>query len=122
MQKSRREWGLHGGGALRERCAVLVIVDVLSFSTAVDVAVHRHAKIYPFPYGDEDAARDEAVRVGARLAASRRAGGQLSLSPASLRKLNPGERLLLPSPNGSRLPLARGQADAVAGRLRHNKA
>jgi len=122
MQKVRSEWGPHGVEALRERCAVLVIVDVLSFSTAVDVAVHRHARIYPFPHGDEDAARDEAARVGARLAASRRAGGQLSLSPASLLKLNPGERLLLPSPNGSRLSLAGGDAVVLAGCLRNASA
>jgi 2-phosphosulfolactate phosphatase len=119
MSKVHCEWGLNGLEVLRERCAVVVIVDVLSFSTAVDVAIHRHARIYPFPYGDEDAARDEAARLGARLAASRRAGGQLSLSPASLMKLNPGERLLLPSPNGSRLSLAGGRATVLAGCLRN---
>src|SRR3990167_5905678 len=122
MQRVHCEWGLSGVQALRERVAVMVIVDVLSFSTAVDVAVHRHARIHPFPYGDDEAARAGAAGRGGRWAPSRKAGGQLSLSPASLMKLNPGERLLLPSPNGSRLPLARGQADAVAGRLRHNKA
>lgn len=122
MQKVHCEWGLNGVELLRERCAVLVIVDVLSFSTAVDVAVHRHAAIHPFAYGDEDAARDEAARLGVRLAASRRAGGQLSLSPTSLMKLNPGERLLLPSPNGSRLSLAGGRAKVIAGCLRNAKA
>ena len=35
------EWGMAGVEALRERVSVLVIVDVLSFSTAVDVAVSR---------------------------------------------------------------------------------
>jgi 2-phosphosulfolactate phosphatase len=106
MQRVHCEWGLSGVEALRDHAAVMVVVDVLSFSTAVDVAVHRHARIHPFPYGDEDASRAEAERLGVRLAASRKAGGQLSLSPASLMKLNPGERLLLPSPNGSRLSLA----------------
>ena len=122
MQRVHCEWGPSGVEALRERVAVVVIVDVLSFSTAVDVAVHRHARIHPFPYGDEDAARAEAARLGVRLAASRRAGGQLSLSPASLMKLNPGERLLLPSPNGSRLSLACGDATVLAGCLRNAKA
>ena len=119
MQKVHCEWGLKGVELLRDRAAVVVVVDVLSFSTAVDVAVHRQARIHPFPYGDEDAARAEAARVGARLAASRKPGGQLSLSPASLMKLNPGERLLLPSPNGSRLSLACGRAAVLAGCLRN---
>ena len=122
MQRVHCEWGLNGVEALRERVAVMVIVDVLSFSTAVDVAVHRHARIHPFPYGDDEAARAEATRLGVRLAASRKAGGQLSLSPASLMKLNPGERLLLPSPNGSRLSLACGRAAVLAGCLRNAEA
>ncbi|KRB44621.1 2-phosphosulfolactate phosphatase [Phenylobacterium sp. Root700] len=122
MQKVHCEWGPNGVEILRDRVAVVVIVDVLSFSTAVDVAVHRHARIHPFPYGDEDAARAEAARLGVRLAASRKAGGQLSLSPASLMKLNPGERLLLPSPNGSRLSLACGKAIVLAGCLRNAQA
>lgn len=121
MQRVHCEWGLNGVEAFRDHVAVMVIVDVLSFSTAVDVAVHRHARIHPFPYGDEDAARAEAERLGVRLAASRKAGGQLSLSPASLMKLNPGERLLLPSPNGSRLSLACGRATVLAGCLRNAK-
>lgn len=122
MQRVHCEWGLSGVEVLRDHAAVMVIVDVLSFSTAVDVAVHRHARIHPFPYGDEDASRAEAERLGVRLAASRKAGGQLSLSPASLPKLNPGERLLLPSPNGSRLSLACGRASVLAGCLRNAKA
>lgn len=122
MQRVHCEWGLNGVEVLRDHVAVMVIVDVLSFSTAVDVAVHRHARIHPFPYGDEDASRAEAERLGVRLAASRKAGGQLSLSPVSLMKLNPGERLLLPSPNGSRLSLACGKATVLAGCLRNAKA
>jgi len=119
MPTVHSEWGLHGVETLRECCAVLVIVDVLSFSTAVDVAVGRGAKIHPFAYGDQDAAQVEADRVGARLATSHRAGDQLSLSPVSLMTLTPGERVLLPSPNGSRLSLAGGGARVLAGCLRN---
>jgi 2-phosphosulfolactate phosphatase len=57
MDQVLAEWGLGGIDALRDRVAVLVIVDVLSFSTAVDVAVSRGAKVYPFPYEDMVAAR-----------------------------------------------------------------
>lgn len=108
-----------GVETLRERCAVLVIVDVLSFSTAVDVAVSRGARVHPFPHGDEDAARAEAERVGARLASRVRSGLQLSLSPRSLMQLKAGEAVLLPSPNGSKLSLAGGEARMLAGSLRN---
>ena len=39
------EWGMAGVEALQERVSVIVIVDVLSFSTAVDVAVSQGAVI-----------------------------------------------------------------------------
>src|ERR1700722_2949722 len=100
------EWGLGGIEALRPQVSVFVIVDVLSFSTAVDVAVSRGAVVYPFPYGENDA-QAAAASVGAVLAQPRRAGGgQLSLSPASLAGVAAGTKLMLPSPNGSRLSLA----------------
>jgi 2-phosphosulfolactate phosphatase len=122
MPQVHCEWDLKGVEMLRDRCAVLVIVDVLSFCTAVDVAVSRGAQVFPFPHGDEAAAQVEADRLGARLASRKRAGDQLSLSPASLMRLHPGERLVLPSPNGSRLSRAGGEAQVIAGALRNRGA
>ncbi|MDZ5647818.1 2-phosphosulfolactate phosphatase [Nitrospirillum sp. BR 11828] len=113
------EWGLAGVEALREAVAVLVIVDVLSFCTAVDIAVSRGAAILPFPYGDPGKARTAAASAGARLASPRNAGGQLSLSPQSLMTIPAGTRLMLLSPNGSRLSLAGGAATVLAGCLRN---
>ena len=114
------EWGLAGIKALRERVSVIVIVDVLSFSTAVDVAVSRGAIVYPFPYGEKDAAQVAADRVGAVLAQPRRAaGGQFSLSPVSLTAVPEGMKLMLPSPNGSRLSLACGDTPVLTGCLRN---
>ena len=119
----RCEWAREGIEALRPQVSVFVIVDVLSFSTAVDIAVGRGALIHPFPLGDHEAAKAEADKVGAMVAAPKRAaGGQFSLSPASLRELNPGDRLLLPSPNGSRLSLAGGETPVLAGCLRNARA
>lgn len=112
------EWGLAGLLALREHVAVLVVVDVLSFSTAVDVAVGRGAAVLPFPSGDPAAARAEAARRGA-VPAVRRGEPGFSLSPASLGGVPPGLRLLLPSPNGSRLSLAGGGVPVLAGCLRN---
>jgi 2-phosphosulfolactate phosphatase len=114
------EWGLAGVEALLGQAAVLIIVDVLSFSTAVDVAVARGAKVFPFRYGDRQAAEQEAVRVGAELARPRQtAGGKLSLSPRSLAAIEPGTSLLLPSPNGSRLSLSCGERPVLTACLRN---
>jgi hypothetical protein len=46
------EWGMAGVETLHAHVAVLVIVDVLSFSTAVDVAASRGAIVYPFPFSE----------------------------------------------------------------------
>jgi len=109
------EWGMSGIEALHERVAVLVIVDVLSFSTAVDVAVARGATVYPYAFANEQGAQAAASQVGAALARPRRAAvGQFSLSPVSLLAIPHGTRLMLPSPNGSRLTVAAGR---TPGRL-----
>ena len=62
------EWGLSGIKALQEEADVCIIVDVLSFSTCVDVACARGARIYPFLLDDRPAAKKEARRIGAKLA------------------------------------------------------
>ena len=117
------EWGLQGIEAWRETASVFVIVDVLSFSTAVSVATERGATIIPFPYGDTAAAIVEADRQSAVVAMPRSAGGgQFSLSPASLRRVEAGSRIVLPSPNGSRLSLATGGVPTISGCLRNAQA
>lgn len=112
-------WGLRGLLSLRPKSGVIVIVDVLSFSTAVDVATSRGAQILPFPYGHSDA-EGYARSRGAVLARPRRAGGgQLSLSPGTLKTVTNGARIVLPSPNGSRLSRETGATPTFAGCLRN---
>ena len=94
-------WGHDGLAALAPHCDVIVIVDVLRFTTAVSAAVEAGATIDPFPWGDPRAA-EHAERVGASVA-GRRAPGRPSLSPTDLLHAEPGERIVLPSPNGSAL-------------------
>jgi len=114
------EWGLHGVEALRDRVAALVIVDVVSFSTAVDVAVAKGASVIPFPFGDLEAAKAAAAAEGAVPAEPRKSGGRgFSLSPPSLTRIPGGTKLLLPSPNGSRLSLAGGAVPVLTGCLRN---
>jgi 2-phosphosulfolactate phosphatase len=102
----RFEWGEAGLRRLAPNVDVVVIVDVLSFSTAVDVAVARGAIVYPFPWRDERAI-EYARLVEAELAGDRMNPGTegvlYSLSPMSLRVIPPGARLVLPSPNGATL-------------------
>lgn len=97
----RCEWGLPGLRAVQASIDAVVIVDVLSFSTAVDVAVSRGASVYPYRYRDESA-REFAASMGALLAGPRRLDA-FSLSPVSLRRIPEGAALVLPSPNGSDL-------------------
>jgi 2-phosphosulfolactate phosphatase len=114
------EWGLMGVETMRARVTVLVIVDILSFSTAVDIAVGCGAAILPFPSGDRSTAQEAATKAKAQLAAPRQAGGgHVSLSPRTLGRLAPGTRLMLPSPNGSRISLAGGGTSVMAGCLRN---
>jgi 2-phosphosulfolactate phosphatase len=125
MTQALSEWGLAGIEALHARVGVLVIVDVLSFSTAVDVAVSRGAIVYPFAFDDERGAQAAALRVGAVLAKPRRgaAAGAFTPSPASLTGIPSGTKLMLPSPNGSRLAFAASRTPSrvpvLAGCLRN---
>ena len=80
-----------------------MVVDVLSFTTAVDIATSSGAAIIPHAFGDEGAA-SYAEEQNAVLAGSRNDEG-LSLSPSSLTRIDPGTRLVLPSPNGAELSI-----------------
>jgi len=125
----RFERGERGAVALAERrspaVAVLIVVDVLSFSTAVDVATSRGASIYPSHFRSSAESAQLAELYGALLAVPRRkrsAESPYTLSPASLDALPSGTRLVLPSPNGARCVRAayeRGIATVVVGCLRN---
>lgn len=104
----RLEWGLTGSQEVSPGRGALVVVDVLSFTTAVTVATARGVSVYPAAWHDERAA-ELAARVDARLAVGR---GEVtrdhpwSLSPAALAAAPAPARLVLPSPNGSSIAAA----------------
>jgi len=103
----RFEWGLPGLEALATGCDTVVVVDTLSFSTAVVTALGCGAKLYPYRFSD-DSARAVAKKLGASLAVRRRsmsATRPFSLSPESMEKARPGQKIVLPSPNGATLSL-----------------
>ncbi|ADX74705.1 phosphosulfolactate phosphohydrolase-like enzyme [Pseudarthrobacter phenanthrenivorans Sphe3] len=97
----RLEWGFDGAATVASGADLAVVVDVLSFSTCVSVALDRGASVFPFPWKDTRA-EDFAAHHRAQLAGPRNGGG-LSLSPASFRAAETLERVVLPSPNGSAL-------------------
>jgi 2-phosphosulfolactate phosphatase len=114
----RCEWGLPGLRALAATSDAVVIVDVLSFSTAVDIAVSNGACVFPYRWKD-DSAKRFASGKGALLASGRTAPGQYSLSPASLRSITAQTLLVLPSPNGSTLCLSTGGVPTFTACLRN---
>ncbi|MDW8845078.1 2-phosphosulfolactate phosphatase [Erwinia sp. MMLR14_017] len=98
----RLEWGLSAVEYLASEADCAVIVDVMSFSTCVSLAVDNGARIYPYPWKDQSAL-EYGMRIGANTASFDRrfSGTGYSLSPASIRSIRAGESLVLPSPNGS---------------------
>ena len=116
----RCEWGEGGVLELSRTSDVVIIVDVLSFSTCVDIAAARGAAVYPCQWKD-DRAREFATAVDAELAVARGAG-RFSLSPASFLDIPSGTRIVLPSPNGASLSLATGDTITLAGCLRNASA
>ena len=114
----RCEWGLEGLVALQPAADAIVIVDVLSFSTAVDIALSQGASVLPYRWKDASA-RQFARKSGAVLAGGRSSGSEYSLSPASLRAIPAGTRLVLPSPNGSTLALAASRVPVFTACLRN---
>ncbi len=109
----RCEWGLRGLQALAPISDVVIIIDVLSFTTCVDIATTRGAVVYP--YKGESAAQF-AQEHGAILA-SRDREAEYTLSPHSLLKIPSGTRIVLPSPNGSALSTATGDRPTFAACL-----
>ncbi|BAY30281.1 putative lipoprotein [Nostoc carneum NIES-2107] len=114
----RCEWGVQGVVQLAPISDVIIIVDVLSFSTATEIATNKGAIIYPYQWRD-DSAIDYAKSVKAELSQGRWAKEGYSLSPVSLTKIPAGTRLVIPSPNGSTLTLLTGNTPTIAGCLRN---
>jgi 2-phosphosulfolactate phosphatase len=118
----RFEWGLSGVKALAPVSDVMIIVDVLSFTTCVDIVVGNGGYVFPYR-GKAEALAEYARSVGALSASrTRQRESAYSLAPSSLLAIPEGTRLVLPSPNGSTLSLATGGVHTLAGCLRNAKA
>ncbi|MFC9757888.1 2-phosphosulfolactate phosphatase [Streptomyces sp. NPDC056921] len=118
---ARFDWGPTGAERLSSAVACLVVVDVLSFTTSVTVAVESGTRVFPYAWRDASASAF-ADRMDAQLAVGRRMAGSASpwsLSPAALRDAPSTPRLVLPSPNGSAISAEAGGSVVVAGCLRN---
>lgn len=123
----RLDWGPVGAAAAQADIAV--VVDVLSFSTSVTIAVERGMQVLPYrwkgPQAAEFAAAHDAVLAVGRLEAAKPGAVPApSLSPAGLLACEVTPRLVLPSPNGSTIAaaLADGQSAVAVGCLRNARA
>ncbi|SDW61450.1 2-phosphosulfolactate phosphatase [Paenibacillus sp. CF384] len=95
---ARFEWGYDGVRALAPVSDLVVIIDVLSFTTCVDIVLSREGVVFPYRFKDASAA-DYASEKNALLAGKR--SEPISLSPARLALLETNSRIVLPSPNGA---------------------
>lgn len=115
----RCEWGEKGVLQLASISDVIIVVDVMSFSTCVSMAVSRGATVYPYRFKDETS-RQYAQKMNAELAGARDTA-KYSLSPISMLTIPQGTRIVLPSPNGSTLALSTGNTPTLTGCLRNAK-
>lgn len=120
----RCEWGPPAATALAP-ADVTIVIDVLSFTTCVDVATSRGASILPYRWGDwKDPALAEFARTHNAEPAGKRKQARYTLAPDTYLDAPAGLRVVLPSPNGAMVTLAAAATARVllAGCLRNARA
>ncbi len=124
--EARFDWGPDGARELGRDSRVVIVVDILSFSTAIDVAVSHGAAVYPcqFAHGE---AKALALRLGGIETAPRKSTTSdrpFSLSPATMALARPGMKIVVASPNGAQVSLAAAESNAtvMAGCFRNASA
>ena len=98
----RFERGLAGAKAIAHDADIAIVIDVLSFTTTLSVALDVGTVVLPYRWKDESAvayaAEHDAVLAVSRTEAKT---GEISLSGQSILDAPHAPRLVLPSPNGS---------------------
>jgi 2-phosphosulfolactate phosphatase len=98
------DWGIRGAREAAKRKEIMIIVDVLSFSSTVIAAMENQSVIYPFPPPVNEKARKYADQIGAELVVGRAEAiktGKHSLSPISFAADDYGKSYVLCSLNGA---------------------
>lgn len=124
--RARCEWGPEGARRLASMSDVIVVVDVISSTTCITIGCEQGALVYPYRFKDQSAVQ-YAESLGASLAVHREAvdaAHPYSLSPRTFTKAKPGEKIVLPSPNGATITLTAAAAGkpVLAGCLRNAEA
>ncbi len=87
---------------------IAVVVDVLSFTTTLSIAVERGMTVFPYewkgPRAEQYAAERDAVLAIGRFEDP--GAGGVTLSPAAMSRVEGVQRIVLPSPNGSSICFA----------------
>jgi 2-phosphosulfolactate phosphatase len=98
------DWGQRGARAASERNEIVIIIDVLSFSSTVVTAVEHGAEIYPYPPPINERAKAYAKELNAQIVWGRaeavKFGGH-SLSPSSFTSADSGQKFVMCSLNGA---------------------
>lgn len=114
----RLEWGMAAVEQLAHDADCIVIIDVMSFSTCVSIGAERGALLFPYPWKDSSAKEYAQLKQAETANVDRRfSGSGYSLSPQTLLKLQAGNRLVLPSPNGSAITC---KARAISAKTQDN--
>lgn len=111
MQQVHLDWGVAAALEAAERGDVVVIVDVLSFSTTAAIALERKANVV-------------VAKAGAPPAPAAAGGERDGLSPARALALQPGDAAVLASLNGAACvaAVANSGATVMLGALRNRAA
>ncbi len=119
--KYKFEFGVEGAKTIAEPDSVAVIVDVLSFTTCIDIATSHGAEIVPYGKNRKGAAT-LADKLGATVSGER-GTARFSLSPETMEKARKGQIIILRSINGAELTIAAlKHYDTVIGACLRNSA
>jgi 2-phosphosulfolactate phosphatase len=117
----RCEWGERGLRAISHSSDVVIVVDLFSFSTTLDIALSRGAVVFPFDRLNSIAAEDAAKTSNAELV-GKFPNAKYRFSPKAMLEIPSGSRLLLPSANGAAISLKTGSIPTLSGCLRNRRA
>jgi 2-phosphosulfolactate phosphatase len=117
----RCEWGEKGVRALSPGSDVVIIVDIFSFSTTVDIALSRGAVVFPFQrlagVEPEKFAREKNADLVGNIP-----GAKYPFRPQGMFDIPKNARLALPSANGATISLLAGGVPTLTGCFRNRRA